>query len=282
MGEIYHYTDANALLNILQNQTLWATHILHLNDPNEYVSPRVIADGIMQEIGLTVKKLEHRDLSYVTCFSRKRDDLNQFRSYADDGKGYLVSFDETMLIESFELSESLRRNIQLSEIVYGVENYATYLRQVVVQEKENFETEIAEYTARGQPFSGASGRIYDGFYKPELMINTAVYCCKSKHYAEEDEIRLVARANHRNEHGEDLFTNIKYRSRNGKIIPFIELKAQTGVLLPIKEIIIGPAHDRASVEVLKDVISNLCADSRYTRENQIRITASEIDYRSSR
>ena len=86
MGEIYHYTDANALLNILQNQTIWATHILHLNDPNEYVSPRAIADGLMQEIGLTVKKVEHRDLSYVTCFSRKRDDLNQFDHMQTMGK----------------------------------------------------------------------------------------------------------------------------------------------------------------------------------------------------
>jgi hypothetical protein len=289
MSRIYHYTDANALINILRNRTLWATHILHLNDPNEYTKPRETADRIAREIGLQMQAASHRGLSYVVCFSRKEDDLNQFRSYADDGKGYCICFEDEVK-EVLNLNEFMHSRMELKEIIYGEENYDRYLRDVIYTEKKIYDADIAKYVKEQRPFTTGGGRNLSFVYKPDIKIDLAIHCCKSESYSDETELRLVVPVFQETYGGPgDSHLTPNYRARSGRIIPYIELKSKKlpsphenqHMALPIKKIIIGPAHNQNSIEILKDSVRQLCLDSGY-RDGEIQVVPSNIDYRSSR
>jgi Protein of unknown function (DUF2971) len=265
MGEIFHYTDANALINILQKQTLWATHILHLNDPNEYIRPRDIANKIGREISFANTNESHGALDFVVCFSGKKDDLNQFRSYGDDGKGYMIGFDADKLISVLGLSES-----RLEKIYYGEENYEPHLRKIFLEAQETYMIERASYKAEN------SNSTEHFSVSPYLKaINSQVYFCKSKHYEDEQEVRLLVSERDRNSIG-----MTQYRARLGKIVPYIELKPKDkNLLLPITRIIIGPAHRNNEADVLEAAIQDLIMGI-YPQIPQVSV--SQIDYRSSR
>ena len=263
MREIHHYTDANALVNIIQNQTLWATHIYHLNDPNEYIRPREIANNIGKEISFAAREEAHSELDYVVCFSEKKDDLNQFRSYGDDGKGYMISFDADKLISILGLSES-----KLEEIYYGENNYEPHLRKILKESKATYEQDKAENTNSNIPLP----------FSPYLnAISSQIYFCKSEHYKDEAEVRLLIQ-------GKDKFSTadgtskVKYRAKSGRITPYIELKANSNLLLPITGILVGPAHRNNEVDVLKEAVFDLCM----AKGIKFRPDVSKIDYRSSR
>lgn len=36
-SDVYHYTDINGFISIMQNQELWASHIAFMNDKSEYL-----------------------------------------------------------------------------------------------------------------------------------------------------------------------------------------------------------------------------------------------------
>jgi hypothetical protein len=111
---LHHYSDMAALVGMVQNQELWLTSIFHLNDPSELnhgiqlASDRLdehlrrktknalnIADLIKDSFCDGMLDVLEDDIGdafgfYVASFSRSRDDLAQWRAYADDGRGVAI------------------------------------------------------------------------------------------------------------------------------------------------------------------------------------------------
>lgn len=117
-GAAYHYTSEAGLYGILKSGTLWLTDTFSLNDPSELRHGIGLAIKAFDSIG--IKDLPERDwyqdaLSkvlphpilrktvepYSCSFSKKGDDLGQWRSYADDGRGYSIAFDIGLLDKTF-------------------------------------------------------------------------------------------------------------------------------------------------------------------------------------
>lgn len=104
--DLYHYTDANALLSISKNREVWGTHYKSLNDSQEIVLIREVVSKYLDEIcsRLRVDKHDFTWLTgsttylsgsshqYIASFSRVNDDLNQWRAYAMDGLGISIGF----------------------------------------------------------------------------------------------------------------------------------------------------------------------------------------------
>src|SRR2546428_180056 len=102
---IYHYTDVSALVGILESRRLWATHAAFTNDRSEQkhalVSIRSAIDGALPELKFpyltkilqsciedaAVDRYYH---TFMVCFSGKKDDLSQWRGYADAGLGFAI------------------------------------------------------------------------------------------------------------------------------------------------------------------------------------------------
>lgn len=110
---LYHYTDAGGFEGIVRTAIMRATDIRFLNDPLElsYAWEALLAaledaktekpdyseayQAALEAISLTnaVNPESIGDSIFSTSFSEIGDDLTQWRSYADDGKGVALGFD---------------------------------------------------------------------------------------------------------------------------------------------------------------------------------------------
>ena len=103
---LYHYCGLDAFLSIIKNSTLWLSDIRKSNDYLECVYCR---DKINEKIrgfleddkealeawdfGYNINSDLSMDMiSYVACFSENKDQLSQWRGYADNGAGIAVGF----------------------------------------------------------------------------------------------------------------------------------------------------------------------------------------------
>lgn len=107
-GTIYHYTDVSSALAIIESGKLWFTERAHLNDTLELqyglrighemfekavrsagaTVPQQAADHLMGEIRQGLVEYGY----WVASFSYVDDDLSEWRSYADDGRGVCLGF----------------------------------------------------------------------------------------------------------------------------------------------------------------------------------------------
>ena len=61
---IYHYTDINGLLGIIDSGSIWATHVSRLNDSSEYHHGiKVVRDFVQKNIPVSSKPLIEKALS---------------------------------------------------------------------------------------------------------------------------------------------------------------------------------------------------------------------------
>lgn len=103
---VYHYCSLEGFLSIIKNASLWISDISKSNDCIEgsYIYNK-IKSRIERELEITPEDLhawktgckvnevaDHLMLTYVACFSERKDCLSQWRDYADDGKGISIGF----------------------------------------------------------------------------------------------------------------------------------------------------------------------------------------------
>lgn len=115
--EIAHYTNDLGLAGILGSGVLRFTDVFDLNDPSEIEHGFSHAVNLLNGLSINGSRLEKQfaqsvhDLYkhklkgtanyYVCSFSTECDDLGQWRSYADNGKGYALIFDTKALEDHF-------------------------------------------------------------------------------------------------------------------------------------------------------------------------------------
>src|SRR5262245_10388629 len=100
---LYHYTHGLGLKGIVESQTIWFTDCRHLNDPSELsygigrahdvISQNATeGDDFGQEfLGCLHDMLSRNTVEFfVASFSRDKDELGQWRAYADNGRGYAI------------------------------------------------------------------------------------------------------------------------------------------------------------------------------------------------
>src|SRR5689334_21737117 len=107
--DLYHYTDLNGFLGILEKGDLWLTHSRFSNDEEEMAhGQRIVAEAIKQASTRTpanrtysmyLKQLEDLVIQpsnegvYICCFCQKDNLLSQWRGYAANGSGVSLQFD---------------------------------------------------------------------------------------------------------------------------------------------------------------------------------------------
>jgi hypothetical protein len=116
---IYHYCDNKTFDNIIKNKKIWLSDIMKSNDYEEINAYlRIALDSLEKKFDLAInifnnnilvkkqlfdiinKEIKyHIENSYwmAICFTDLRDDIYQWRSYAEDGKGYAIGFNANIL-----------------------------------------------------------------------------------------------------------------------------------------------------------------------------------------
>lgn len=102
---VFHYTNAQGLIGIIESSRLWATESSSLNDHAEMLQgwryakawlEKQAADPIhlaMNSFASGVDELSAQREVYILAASRLRDDASQWRLYGDSGCGYSVELD---------------------------------------------------------------------------------------------------------------------------------------------------------------------------------------------
>lgn len=114
---VYHYTSDEGLHGILKSGQIWLTDVFAMNDPSElqhglWAAVRVAlerAQGgsrhaqMMADLFSTFPErgMEGAASSHIACFSMARDDLSQWRAYAQNGHGYAIGFHVGALSSAF-------------------------------------------------------------------------------------------------------------------------------------------------------------------------------------
>lgn len=258
MGIIYHHTDVNGLIGIIQNNNLWATNIHYLNDYNEFKNgiealnlicekhinskikeeyanieePYKLFLSVMNEsLKVNLEKRNH----YIVSFTKSRDNLRQWMSYGVTNASYAIGFDDENL-----------KSIQLGENTTASEDF-TYCLNDVSYSMSKFENLLS---AESVVKNLHNNRFKTNKYAIELVNELLFGLCSLKDltFADENEVRMVLQDRKIGA----IHKKIQYRNQLGVITPYIKVPIP---LDAIREIIIGPnIHKELATKGLESLL----------------------------
>lgn len=247
---LYHYTSINSFHSIIESNTIWVSHIRYMNDVAEYFHGRDLAITTLNRCAEKLRFADFRRILkqtsdllsamavqdyYVASFSRKSDDLSQWRAYGKDG-GVCIGFSafEREHIGHFWLSQ---------RAIYGAYEKTAVMLFYILKYYEEFKKD-REY----------NGGVYPEFlwsaYSDSLAKKLDREFIRFKHesFQSEQEIRYVISAGE-----EQNFQPRSFRVQGNLIIPYYKtsdrILRKDGVILappklPILSITVGPTTNQ--------------------------------------
>ena len=268
-GPLYHYTDANGLLGILQEKELWASNALYLNDAREVAhGMNLLSEEIKGLLSVAVslpKELKEaiedwqessRDAvggPLVISFSEHPDQLSQWRAYCRGGSGFSIGFG----LGDLEYASSASQ-FRLVKCVYAPSEQAELIGAVV------------RYLRLGFHHKKAFKLGFLAFYQRLAQKAFAVLLAlKHEGFREEQEWRLIS-----------LDSQLPLRFRPGRfgIVPYCAVPlCKPGEKLGLANVYVGP---NAAPELAKAAVQELVGQhTRPFPNSQPEIIASQIPYR---
>jgi hypothetical protein len=283
---LYHYTDANGLKGIIENDEIWFTDYRYLNDPSELRHGVLLAHEAINAAlvkakpanadflckmmidMLTPENFSDHLQFLIACFSRDRDELGQWRAYADNGRGFAIGLSRNMFASSdpvdtvnplmnmtvgpvrYRDSDTKRRDsLAINEAVSGFEKATRYARKHLVQK---------------DIFLGFSDRLAREVLTSPLIWNCLT--CKHPAYVRENEVRLIILGSQKAFAGK-----VPVRIRKGEIVPYFNRPMGLHEPGSIVEVVIGPAAPIAAEDGVRFLLDR--------HKIKARISRSKVPYR---
>ena len=248
---ISHYTDLNGLYGIVESGGFWLSDHRFLNDTEEFENGRKLTGillnrltdksrygGFRDALKETISQLEsYSEKPYFVCsFSKKPDSLDQWRSYAGNGQGISITFDNTRKSLSALFAMPI---LSVTKVLYEDREKIKLLLRTIRRYRKEYFADI-EY--------GNHIDVED--WGAELAKHLALEFINFKHpeYSSEQKIRIAVSSSHLNH-----FKGIKHRVGKDRIIPYLtsndiynaSFHEHVGTdKLPIIEIRIGPTGNQ--------------------------------------
>lgn len=253
---LWHYTDANGLLGILQSQGFWASSATYLNDDQElkYGVVRLaqtllsIADVLgwehhVDEYGYSIRQyalalagdekvrveIPLVPDTYIVSFCEDGDILSQWRGYSE-GSGFALGFDRALL-ERF-VKSSLKPPARLGKVQYG-DTASKNMFDSLILNQFACSTDLPQVNKR-LPHPQIWDQFHESSTFPQVDIKELlqeVGWCKHGAFAEEKEWRLKI----------DRPESVKVRAKAGDLLPYAEFSFPPSAL---KEVRLGPGGFR--------------------------------------
>jgi Protein of unknown function (DUF2971) len=248
---LYHYTNAQGLLGMLQSNRIWATNSRFMNDPTEIA----YAIGLVRKVESELEKkggrwLDELKLSrilheyeknakvYIACFCREGDLLSQWRGYGAVGGGYGLGFSGRHLgaqeVTTFAKPEPILRKVI----------YDRPMQERLVWDWLDGLSMLAR-ARRRNPRQAKPRQLFDIAWATfNMFLSECLNCFKDPAYREEQEWRLI-------QFGRVNFQDVlkaSFRTGGSRVVPYVELDfrlargPQRGKL-PLKVIRYGPTLD---------------------------------------
>lgn len=268
--KFYHYASIDAVRSMLQHKeqtyTMWASHLSFLNDAEEFENGEKLIFAVLEEYiqnGIcSVKKKDNKifiqvvekfldaarkankDISvdgeilfnrniYILCFCMEGNSLNQWKYY---GKKSGVALEFNLRKCKFSGincdNYDMPVNIKPYKVIYKDDVKESILKEAIDNAYKSF-------------LEGSEDRERDLLHALAKVYGLCPLF-KHKDFSDEKECRLIFRPLYRNNPGNtDVRKLIKYRNRDGILLPYMEIKMHTdGIDTVIKNIIIGPGENQ--------------------------------------
>lgn len=229
---LYHYTDAQGLMSIVDSKELWATNVLYLNDASEIRYAHDLAREFIATLApdSTIYRTLRKGLGYlsflmdegdvdifISCFSSEPDLLSQWRAYGRSGTGFALGFRTQELMDLASAgAPGNNQSLSLLPIVYSRERQLELMSEfasTTIQRRD--EQQIGTFQ-----------------YSDLLPWITLVTKCKHPLFREENEWRLSML--HLHPH-----TNPRFRVKDGNIAPYVTIPVQR--INALTNVFIGPS-----------------------------------------
>jgi hypothetical protein len=281
---LYHYTNAQALKGMLESGRVWFTDYRHLNDPSELTHGIDMAHDVARLLGTGADGRvrcfleDFADLLrpdrftaslefFIASFSRARDDLGQWRAYADNGKGYAIGFAPRI----FSIGELIPGRLPefVGPVRYKIDEvcarHSATLEEAasIFLDTVNANADLVRDKAVGIPFMHQFVR--------EIIAQPIIWnCLTSKHpaYEHEQEVRLLIMGTPGH-----LSPHVTTRLRGSEIVPYIAHPMPLREPHHIAEIAVGPAASPDAERTVTTMLASLGLDPN------IVISRSDIPYR---
>lgn len=283
---LYQYTDAKGLTGIFDSNEMWFTDFRHLNDPSEVFHGVEKAQQVLRTAQrradprvkwflkgaagmFTPTNLETLGF-FVASFSRARNDLSQWRLYADNGRGFAIGFTPTMFVaNSSTLNPAPEDNPFVGPVVYKPRDVLRRHRLAIQQAATVFLNAAQESAAL---LSERSVRIpFMQDLARYLFADQLIWIAlTSKHpaYEHEREVRMLIMGS-----ADYLRPAIKTRVRGSEIVPYIAHRWPVCEPGMVVEVMVGPA---AGAEAEQSVRALLASKGLF----DVKVERSKIPYRA--
>lgn len=279
MGNVvYHYCSVEAFFNIIKNSCFWMSDVGQSNDYEECRKIKEYVNGRMEEYLAKDEKalecwkkwykIEEKDApqvkrTFCVSFSEKEDWLSQWRGYAQDASGIAIGVDRDVLEQLNSVYDYI---IAFGKVSYGIDDSAERIKKELI-EKLQYKTipNVLEdfLTNYGTKFPYIKNKCFE----EEDEWRAVVCTCVSQYYC-------IPSSN------EISFSKIKYRTTDGKLIPYIEMNFEKIKNNFIKEIIIG-SKSKVSVGDVYDLLEyyGYYGQDEHNTKRPIGIRVSRATYR---
>lgn len=243
----YHYCSPSTLKAIIENRTIRLSDISKMNDSLEMEwgisilnqsleeKKQIIGEDHFDLIKEAIKEARAKTRFLISCFSREKDILSQWRAYADDGSGFSIGFSPKKLSD-----------------------WKPGFGSVVYDKKEQlniFESKILTLNNIWRQSSGKS----DKKFSTKIAIHLLFSSCfmKNSAFSEEKEVRFVHGILY--DHQISGFTiesppigdrpvEIDFCIRNGQFSPYIDINFPPDDHF-IEEIVLGPKNQNLEIDI---------------------------------
>jgi len=279
-GVLYHYTTAEGLKGIIENEELWATSAYYMNDsaeilygyrlldlaienwlkqrnPPEDSISRGFAESLRRYFGHDALERNVITPIYLTCFCEESNLLSQWRAYGSSG-GYNIGFN--VVAEGIVYGLKPEPRVYTSRCVkveYDRDKQICRVMEILDSVLPIFdEREVTDAVRSIDPLSPLGFAQLSGIVQ-EMLVEESIGF-KDAAFTVEKEWRFVVRSRELLKQGVDDgdHTNlpIHFRTARGQLVPFVKLKPSKapmpligdGRKLPIASVRCGPAGDRIS------------------------------------
>lgn len=277
---ITHYTDLHGLYGIVESGSFWLSDHRFLNDSEEFENGRKLTIDLLKLLSEksnyasfksilleTIKELEiyNEKPYYVASFSKKPDSLDQWRSYASNGNGISITFDNTRKSLSHFFAMPI---LSACKVVYSDKEKIKIILKTIRKYKKEHDIDI-----------NYGNKVNVDFWSEELSRFLALEFINFKHseYSSEQEIRIAVSSSHLKH-----FKKIQHRVNNDRIIPFIStsdiydekfIELIGTDKLPITEVRIGPKNNQ---DITARSIKEYLRNKEYSN---VKVVKSNVPYR---
>jgi len=264
---LYHYTDLNSFMGIIEKKELWASNIMYSNDQAELQYPiRLLLNRLKQRsneeklnnIDLitlsTIIEINQTPRICVFSLSTKKDNLSQWRGYSKSVPGICLGIDTSLF--NMQKFYNLER-AQLVKCKYDDEEHINIIDNIINESISAIERD---------------GRLGNENIMYQIYERLYSYCptIKTDGFQDENEWRYIIEVKDINA------SSYCFRQRNTTLLPYFILKIED-LKKVIKEIIIGP---NPKEKITEDAVIDFCLKNGLRNSQQFgtNISTSKLTY----